>query len=313
MSEPKHSLTRRQLLVATGATAAAVGFTGCQPPPREFMAQSRVRLSEDVVSAFENFYATACSMCGAGCGTIVRVIEGRAKKVEGNPDHPLNQGKLCARGQAAVQEQYHPDRITAPQSRRALRAPEGVLLADTWDQALTALLNRLRGAQQANRAGDVVLITRPLGGHPALIVDRFVKAYGAQWLTLDPMPETPLREAVKRVFGQDQLPDFDIGRARYVLSFGADWLTHWLSPVQYGLDYGFMRQGSYRAGKDFQPRAGRPRGHIVHVSSHFSASAANADEWVPVRPGTEGLFALAVANVVAAEGLGDARPPRRAR
>ncbi|HEV8638616.1 MAG TPA: molybdopterin-dependent oxidoreductase [Chloroflexota bacterium] len=299
-------VTRRQLLVAAGATAAAVGFTGCQPPPREFMAESRVRLAEDVVSAFENSYATACGMCGAGCGTLVRVIEGRAKKVEGNPDHPVNQGKLCARGQAAVQEQYHPDRITAPLSRRALRGAEGVLLPDTWDQALSALLGRLRGAQQANRAGDVVLITRPLGGHQALIVDRFAKAYGAQWLTLDPMPETPLREAVKRVFGQDQIPDFDIARARFVLSFGADWLTHWLSPVHYGVAYGVLRQGSYRPGQSFQPRRDRPRGQIVHVSSHFSATAANADEWVPVRPGTEGLVALALANVVASEGLGDA-------
>ncbi|HEY3079821.1 MAG TPA: molybdopterin-dependent oxidoreductase [Chloroflexota bacterium] len=306
MRQPKPSLTRRQLLMAAGATAAAVGFTGCQPEQREFTAESRLRLAEDVVSAFENYYATACTQCGAGCGTIVRVIEGRAKKVEGNPDHPVNQGKLCARGQATVQEQYHPDRIVAPMSRRALRGAQGVLLNDTWEQAINELLGRLRGARQANRAGDVVLITKPLGGHQALIVDRFVKAYGAQWLTLDPTPETPLREAVKRVFGQDQLPDFDIARAHYVLSFGADWLGHWLSPVHYGVGYGLLRQGSYRPGQAFQPRRDRPRGQIVHVSSTFSPTAANADEWVPVRPGTEGLFALALANVIASEGLGDA-------
>jgi anaerobic selenocysteine-containing dehydrogenase len=123
------ALTRRQLLVAGGAAAAAVGFTGCAPPAREHMAQSRVRLAEDTVNAFENYYATACQMCGAGCGTIVRVIEGRAKKVEGNPDHPVNQGKLCGRGQASVQEVYHPDRVTSPQSRRALRAPLGPFLS----------------------------------------------------------------------------------------------------------------------------------------------------------------------------------------
>src|SRR5437867_6726069 len=71
---PGPHLTRRQLLVAAGATAGAIGFTGCQPPPGEFMGESRVRLAEDVVSAFENLYATACGMCGAGCGTLVRVI-----------------------------------------------------------------------------------------------------------------------------------------------------------------------------------------------------------------------------------------------
>src|SRR5262245_2556617 len=260
MRQPQPSLTRRQLLVAAGLTAAAVGFTGCQPDEREFTAESRLRLAEDTVNAFENYYATACTRCGAGCGAIVRVIEGRAKKLEGNPDHPVNQGKLCARGQAVVQEQYHPDRIVAPMSRRALRGAQGVLLQDTWDQGLNALLGRLRGARQANRAGDVVMVTRPLGGHQALIVDRFTKAYGAQWLTLDPVSETPLGEAVKRVFGQDRLPDFDVGRARYVLSFGADWLGHWISPVHLGVDYGLMRQGSYRPGQGFQPRKERPRG-----------------------------------------------------
>jgi anaerobic selenocysteine-containing dehydrogenase len=304
----RFALTRRQLLAAGGTAAAAVGFTGCQPPEREFMAQSRLRLAEDTVNAFENHYATACRMCGAGCGTIVRVIEGRAKKVEGNPDHPVNEGKLCARGNSSVQELYHPDRVTSPMSRRALRAPLGPLLPDSWDQALLELVRPLRAAQQGGRAGDVVLITGPLSGHRALIVDRFTKAYGAQWLTFDPDAEAPLREAVRRVFGQDRLPDFDVRNAHLVLSFGADWLESWISPVHLGIDYGMFRQGSYRAGASFKPHAaeGKPRGYMIHVSSHFDGTAANADEWIFCNPGMEGQVALSIAQVIAAEGLGDA-------
>src|SRR4051794_27822948 len=114
--------TRRQFLQVLAASGAgAVMFTGCQPPRRELQAQSRVLLAEDVLSAYENWYATACRGCGAGCGAIVRVIEGRGRKVEGNPDHPVNLGKLCARGQAAVQEQYHPDRIRGPLMRSGER------------------------------------------------------------------------------------------------------------------------------------------------------------------------------------------------
>src|SRR5262245_21791480 len=98
-------LTRRQFLQPMAATSAAgaVVFTGCQPlhpiPDKEFRQESRVRLAEDVASAYENWYATGCTGCGAGCGLIVRIIEGRAKKIEGNPDHPLNRGKTCARAQ----------------------------------------------------------------------------------------------------------------------------------------------------------------------------------------------------------------------
>ncbi|HEY3109114.1 MAG TPA: 4Fe-4S ferredoxin, partial [Chloroflexota bacterium] len=289
-SAGRSELSRRELLaLGTAAAAGAVMFTGCQPAPRELMAQSRVRLAEDVLTAYENWYATACRQCGAGCGLIARVVEGRAKKLEGNPDHPLNQGRLCARGQAGVQEQYHPDRIQGPLARRGLRGPAGPLLPDSWDQTLRTLSARLRQIQAEGRSGEVVLITPPLRGHRALVVDRFAKAYGAAWLTLDLIGEAPLREASRRVFGQERLPDFDIANARYVLSFGADFLGGWLSPVHYGVEYGRFRQGSYRAGQQFKPRAGapgaRPRGYLVHVGPHFSATAANADEWLPVRPG----------------------------
>src|SRR5919108_637953 len=114
---------RRSLRVAAVSATGAVAFTGCQAPLtqtplREFMVQSRARLAEDVVSANENWYASVCRGCQAGCGIVVRVVEGHAKKVEGNPDHPVNQGKLCARGQATVQEQYHPDRLRGPQTLR---------------------------------------------------------------------------------------------------------------------------------------------------------------------------------------------------
>jgi anaerobic selenocysteine-containing dehydrogenase len=296
-------LTRREFLQAAGATTVgAVVFTGCRPPERELQAQSRVRLAEDVLSAYETWYARTCRQCGAGCGVIVRVIEGRSRKVEGTPDHPINRGKLGARGQAMVQEQYHPDRWQGPYSRN--RAT-GALTAITWERGLNQLVGRLREIQQQGRAGDVVLVTPPLRGHQALVLGRFARAYGAPWMVFDPLGEAPLSEAVRRVFGQEVLPEFDIQRARYVLSFGADFLSGWLSPVHYSGQYGVFREGSYRAGQ-FEPRQSRPRGHLVQVEPRFSLTAANADDWIPARPGTEGLLALAIAQVILSENLADA-------
>src|SRR5438093_673697 len=144
------SVTRRRSLQVAATATGAVAFTGCQvqlpqTPLREFVEQSRVRLAEDTVTAYENWYASTCRQCGAGCGIIVRVVEGRAKKVEGNPDHPLNLGKLCARGQAAVQEQYHPDRLRGPQ--RLAGGPQlrgrGTFSPTTWEEALRDLGSRL--------------------------------------------------------------------------------------------------------------------------------------------------------------------------
>jgi anaerobic selenocysteine-containing dehydrogenase len=296
---PPRGLSRRQFLALTGTGVGAVMFTGCQPPRHELQAQSRVLLAEDVLSAYENWYATACRGCDAACGTIVRVIDGRARKAEGTPDHPVNQGKLCARGQAAVQEQYHPDRLQGPLARTGERG--GGFAPISWDQALDQLVERLRGVV-GGPSGRLALLTRALSGHGALLLDRFAGAAGAQWLTLDLFGEAPLRQAVSDLLGLPRLPHFDIANARYVLSFGANFLDTWLAPVQYGVQYGRFRQGDYGV-QTFAPRQGRPRGYLVHVEPRFSGTAANADEWLPVRPGSEGLLALSVAQVILSEGL----------
>ena len=200
------TVTRRHFLrVVTSTTLGAVAFTGCKPPPHETAAQSRALLAEDVLSAYEDWYATACRGCAAGCGAIVRVIEGRAKKVEGTPGHPVNQGKLCARGQALVQEQYHPDRIQGPLLRTGPRG-SGAYLPISWDDALERLATRLRELGEAGRGDAVALLTRPLAAHPGLLVRRFAEATGARRLVLDPLSQAPLHEAIRRVFGTDRLP-----------------------------------------------------------------------------------------------------------
>ena len=296
-------LSRREFLLTSSVAAGAVLFTGCVPPQMQMETESRVLQAEDVLSAYDNWYATTCRGCEAGCGVVVRVVDGRARKVEGNPDHPLNRGKLCARGQATVQEQYHPDRIRGPLRRDPSTRVTGSFERVSWEVGLDALVARLRDLAAQNRAADVSLITPPLRGHRALIADRFARAYGLKWMPFEPVSEAPLREAARRVFGAEQLPRFDLQNARTVLSFGADFLGGWLSPVRFGLEYGRFRQGSYDV-RAFQPRPpAQPRGRLIHVDTHFSATAASADEWVWVRPGTEGLLALSLAQALEAPGL----------
>ncbi len=101
-----------------------------------------------------------------------------------------------------------------------------------------------------------------------------------------------LRRANALSFGHEQLPTFDLARSRYVISFGADFLGTWNSPVAHAEAYGAMRQG----------RPGM-RGAFVQVESRMSQTGANADEWVPVTPGTEGVLALGLAHVIMHEKL----------
>ena len=286
------ALTRRQFLKLAGTSAVgSVLFYACVPAAEELLVESPAQLPEDLVTGLDTWYATLCRQCPSPEGIIVRVMEGRAKKVEGNPDYPINRGKHSARCEAGLQALYHPDRIRAPQWRNSRAEP---FQETTWDQGLNELMGRLKGLRNKK---NMLLITEPLRGHLALVTNRFIESYGGRHMALEPVEETVLRAAIKEVFGQDRLPDFDLEHTQYLLSFGADFLATWVSPVRYARGYGEFRQGK-----------GRKRGTFVQVDSRFSMTAANADEWVPIKPGTEGVLAMGLAFLIIDGNLGNPDP-----
>jgi anaerobic selenocysteine-containing dehydrogenase len=286
------ALTRRQFLTLTGGSAAAaILFQACGVPQRELIVQSPLEMPEDLVTGLDNWYATLCRQCATSEGIVVRVMEGRAKKVEGNIDYPVNQGKHSVRCEAGLQALYHPDRIAGPLVRAGARG-SGQFEEITWSDALARLTGILR-LNQANPR-STALVTNPVGGHLGMVVERFADRYGAKFMPYEPVERTNLKKAIKQVFGQDRMPDFDIERSNYVLSFGADFLNTWVSPVRYSRGYGEFRQGD------------RERGKLTHVDSRFSMTGANADNWLYVKPGMEGILALSIAHVLIEDGLADA-------
>src|SRR6185295_174538 len=126
-----NSVDRRRFLKVlgtAGAGAAAVSACGIGPAPTERLIPYLIQ-PEDQIPGTATYYATTCRECAAGCGLRVRVREGRAVKLEGNPDSPINRGRLCARGQAGLQGLYNPDRVRTPLARNAA----GEVAAITWD------------------------------------------------------------------------------------------------------------------------------------------------------------------------------------
>ena len=265
-------------------------FYGCGIPDEEIEVQSPAQLPEDLVSGLEAWYATRCDQCSGGEGVIVRVIEGRAIKIEGNPDHPVNQGKTSVRCQAGLQALYNPDRIRGPLQLSGERG-SGQYREISWDDAMSQLTQHLSAADKR-----VVLATNVERGSLGMVANEFMKARGGTYVALEPAEQTVLRTAVKEVFGQDRLPAFDIAAADHILSFGADFLGTWLSPVQYARAYGEFRQG-----KEGVSPATRHRGTLTQVEPRMSMTAANADRWVYINPGYEGLLALSIAYVLLSE------------
>ena len=281
-------LTRRNFLAWAGLSAmGAVACEGFGIREGELDIQSPVNLPEDLVRGKDNWYASLCRNCPSCEGIVVRVMEGRAKKVQGNPHYPTNQGKSHARCEAGLQSLYHPDRVASPMRRSGPRG-SGHYSPIGWRPAGMDLLR----TQLQERAAGSVFITEPLRGHLGLLTNRFADAVGSEHLGFEPIDNNVLRTAVKNVFQQDILPDFDLDNANLVISFGADFLSTWLSPTRWNRGYGEFRQGS-----------GRERGTLYQVDSRFSMTAANADKWIPIRPGWEGRLAMSLAQVIVAENL----------
>ena len=283
-------ITRRDFLKLT--SLSAVGAVACNVfDDREMTIQSPSEMPEDLVTGSDNWYATLCQQCPEREGILVRVMEGRAKKVRGNPKYPTNVGKQSARCEAGLQALYHPDRLAKPRTRIA-GAPRGEPNGEIgWDEAVDILRGRLDGLGDRS---EMLMITGPLRGHMGAVASRFVETYGGRHLAFEPLEQTVLREAVKRVFAQDILPDYDIGNVSYLLSFGADFLSTWVAPVRFSRGF-----GEFRSKGD-----GGHRGTFVHADPRYSMTAASADEWLPVKPGMEGVLALSMAQVIVSEDLG---------
>ncbi len=279
-------ISRRDFLKLAGAGAATGAvLTGCGPATRYVVREPYTQMPEYTFNGQSTYFATTCRECAAGCGLVVRTYQGRAIKAEGNKNHPVNLGKTCARGQATLHGLYNPDRVTNPlqQTARGSRnfsnmdweAAIGIVgdaLANT-DPAGIAFLMGLAPDHLFDLASD---LTKAIGA-PAPLRYGALAAFEAR---------ATLVKAAESMLGGSGLPFFDLAGADVTFSFGANFLETWLSPVAYTRGFSGMRRQA-------------KRGTLVQFEPRMSQTAAKADEWIPLRPGTEGLVALAIGRLVA--------------
>jgi len=223
----------------------------------------------------------------------VRTVDGRVVRCEGNPFSPVNSGRLCPRGLAAVQLPYHPDRLTKAQRRKGRGSAAQWEPVKTED-ALEAIRSEVRRLTDAGKANEIVFVE---GGNPrrlsSLMVREWLARMGSPHYYTDPLfSAMSLASAI-----QQGVPDgviYDYERARVILSFGASLLEGNESPVHIQQAFGSKRGGG-------EP----PALTLIQVDSRYSLTAAKADEWLAVRPGTFGVLALGIAYVLLNEGLID--------
>lgn len=286
-----NKLSRRDFLkIAVGATAV----TGFTPGLRSIVLEPFVSPPENALPGQATWYASTCRQCPAGCGINVRVINGRAKKIEGNPLHPLNRGKLCARGQAGLQMLYNPDRLKNALQQtggRGSRKFEPLY----WPEALNILAEKISTLSSPSR---LAFLGGLMPSHLYRLISGLLEALEAPPPVIFDLHSALEGRATagllsQTFFGSQELPVYDLARADVVFSFGANFLETWMSPVTQSAAYGIMRQGQLGG-----------RGFFVQFEPRLSSTAASADEWIPLKPGTEGFVALAIGRIIVEERLG---------
>ncbi|HVS62325.1 MAG TPA: molybdopterin-dependent oxidoreductase [Thermoanaerobaculia bacterium] len=271
-------LDRRDFLRASGVAAGVALLEGCQRPHVGFIEQPIERNAP--IPGVPSFRLGVCGQCPAGCGTRVRLADGEVKKIEGNPEHPVGRGGLCALGQSAPQGLYDPDRVTTPQRRVA----GGGWETTSWEEALAAVAERI--ADGRARGAESIAILAPPDGVLEGLWRRVAAALdGALFVRSEAADAAVEREAARVVLGRAELPRYDLEGVDLVLTIGGDLIDRWRSPVHLA-----------RALQDARER--NPRMRFVAALPRMSLTAARADRWLPVRPGTEGVLARALAGAL---------------
>jgi molybdopterin-containing oxidoreductase family iron-sulfur binding subunit len=261
--------------VSASISLGACGFTSVDSGVETV--KSYVEPEDFNVPGVGIYYASACTQCAAQCGVVGRVRDGRILKLEGNAASVVNKGKLCGLGQASVQHHYNPDRLRMPLLRK-----NGALTEVKWDEALAALSERAA----ATRDGRFAILTGPVSGHLKVLIQNTADSFGAgQHFVYDPLSTRINTAAAEQVFGAAS-PRLLLDEAQLIVSFGADFLDTWVSPVHFSGQYARFRRAT----------DSKPRGVLVQIEPRMTLTGANADRWIGIRPGTEGVLALGLAN-----------------
>lgn len=290
MREILAKVTRRGFLQATAGAGAGAALSGITVSG---VSKAVEALSPEVrpPDGPESWVATTCLGCGGACGLLVRKVGDRAVYVKGNPEHPVTRGGLCPRALAALQWANHPDRLRTPLRKVRKNNADGWEQI-SWDEALRELGERWSALRQPGSAESLVFLAGRRGGLLFQLMRRFLGAFPRARLATMPHGTAALEQALSHMQGMKASWALDLESARYVLNFGCNLLEGWGAPV-----------ATMRAFARWRDSGQGLRSKFVHVSPRLSVTGAKADEWVPVRPGTEPVLALGIAHALIAENL----------
>ncbi len=270
---------RRDFLKYFGFSVAAVTLAACNKAPVKYAIPYVVK-PEQVTPGMPLYYATNLGVYGEGFPIIVKVREGRPIKIDGNDQAEMFGGGLCGTGQASILSLYDTSRFKHPMVQKKA--------VEDWAQVDKEVISKL---DQLQAAGSGIRIVTRTTTSPVMksALNAFSTKYTqAKQVVYDPFSYSGILDANASAFGKRVVPNYQFDQAKVIVSFGADFLGTWISPVRFSSDYK----------KNRKPSEGMSR-HI-QFEALMSLTGSNADVRIPMRAGLEGVYITTLYNKIAA-------------
>ena len=287
-------LSRRAFLgVSAAATAALTAGYALKRPGVQFLSPA-----ENIYETFtEESIATSCLNCPTRCATRVKVQNGNAVRIAGNTLSKVSDGKTCPRCKIGLQVLYDPNRIQTPLKRNNQEKGKGVdpeWTAITWGDALLEISNKLKSLRDSGQPHKLLILDGLNSSSNDDLIRRFAAAFGTpNLITGDALDDEAAKSGEWMADGHYTLSAYDLEKTNYILSFGAS-----IIESQKPLARNLRMWGKIR-------RERAIRAKVVVIDPRYSITAAKADQWIPIKPGTDAALAMAIANVIISEGLYD--------
>src|SRR4030042_1538730 len=289
----KLKMDRRKFLKWSAFTGAAVGGSKIIS---QFDTPAASPLQKDIQKTFEEkWIATSCLNCPARCAIRVRVVNGKAVKITGNTLSQVSEGKICPRAHIGPQVLYDPGRINTPLKRTNNEKGKGIdpkWVPISWDQALNEVTNRLKKLRENGEPHKLLLFYGLNTVSSEDMILRFTEAFGTpNLISGDGLDSETEKSGNWMADGHYTHTAYDLDHSNYILAFGAD-MVESSKPLSR-----FLRKW----GKIRREKPNRTK--VVVINPRYSVTAAKADEWIPINPGTDGALAMAIAHVIISEEL----------
>jgi MoCo/4Fe-4S cofactor protein with predicted Tat translocation signal len=264
---------RRDFLKFFGFSVSAVALAACNKVPVKQAIPYLVK-PEDVTPGVANYYNSSCGACSTSCGVQVKVREGRPIKVDGNPLSYSGKG-ICATGQASILSLYDTERFAGP--RKGTQQVE-------WDVVDAEIAKALAAAK------SVAIVTDTIHSPTSLnVIAKFKEKFNANHITFDNASYAGILTANKLGFNKEAIPSYYFDKAQVIVSFAADFLGTWISPVEFSKDYI----------KNRVPAPDKKMSRHYQFESNLSMTGTNADIRIPIKQSKEIIYLTTLYNKIA--------------